>query len=112
MLSKYLSSALVPASRQSLFWLANKRTNLFTQFQRNDVRNLNRTSSRFYSDEYHRKAVEKFFKTQSGDNSAQSAVYYSMALVALTVGLSYAAVPLYRLFCQVNFRNFMHQVYG
>lgn len=34
--------------------------------------------------------------------SAQSIAYYSMAVVVMCVGLSYAAVPLYRLFCQVN----------
>lgn len=31
-----------------------------------------------------------------------SAVYYASAIVVLTLGLSYAAVPLYRIFCQVS----------
>ena len=33
--------------------------------------------------------------------SNKSTVYYVVALGVLTVGFSYAAVPLYRLFCQV-----------
>lgn len=35
------------------------------------------------------------------DVSATSAGYYSMAVVVLCGGLTFAAVPLYRLFCQV-----------
>jgi hypothetical protein len=31
----------------------------------------------------------------------RSTVYYIVATAVLTVGLSYAAVPLYRMFCQV-----------
>lgn len=31
----------------------------------------------------------------------RSTVYYVVATAVLTVGLSYAAVPLYRMFCQV-----------
>jgi cytochrome c oxidase assembly protein Cox11 len=33
----------------------------------------------------------------------RSTVYYVVATAVLTVGLSYAAVPLYRMFCQVYF---------
>lgn len=33
-------------------------------------------------------------------DTKQSIAYYSMAAVALCAGLTYAAVPLYRLFCQ------------
>lgn len=36
------------------------------------------------------------------DESAQSVGLYSMAVVILCGGLSFAAVPLYRLFCQVG----------
>jgi cytochrome c oxidase assembly protein subunit 11 len=32
----------------------------------------------------------------------QSTVYYLSSLGVLTVGLSYAAVPLYKMFCQVR----------
>lgn len=32
----------------------------------------------------------------------RSTVYYLSALGVLTVGLSYAAVPLYKMFCQVS----------
>jgi len=43
----------------------------------------------------------------SNPNSAQekrirSTVYYLSSLGVLTVGLSYAAVPLYKMFCQVS----------
>lgn len=42
-------------------------------------------------------------KTQKPvDVSAQSIGYYSMAVVVLCAGLTFAAVPLYRLFCQVK----------
>lgn len=41
------------------------------------------------------------------DVSAQSIGYYSMAVVVLCAGLTFAAVPLYRLFCQV--RNVLFQ---
>lgn len=37
-----------------------------------------------------------------GGERNRSTVYYVVALGVLVVGLSYAAVPLYRLFCQVN----------
>lgn len=36
------------------------------------------------------------------DISSQSIGYYSMAVVVLCGGLTFAAVPLYRLFCQVG----------
>lgn len=36
------------------------------------------------------------------DLSAQSIGYYTMAVAILCAGLTFAAVPLYRLFCQVN----------
>lgn len=36
------------------------------------------------------------------DVSAQSIGYYTMAVAVLCGGLTFAAVPLYRLFCQVN----------
>lgn len=36
------------------------------------------------------------------DVSAQSIGYYSMAVVVLCAGLTFAAVPLYRMFCQVG----------
>lgn len=36
------------------------------------------------------------------DLSAQSIGYYTMAVAVLCAGLTFAAVPLYRLFCQVN----------
>lgn len=103
MLSKYLSSALVPATRQASICLTTRQTKYIAQIQRN-VQMLNGTpSSRFYSDEYRRKVVAQFYKSHSGDKSTQSILYYSMSLVVLCVGLSYAAVPLYRIFCQVNF---------
>ncbi|XP_031633125.1 cytochrome c oxidase assembly protein COX11, mitochondrial [Contarinia nasturtii] len=38
----------------------------------------------------------------SKDVSAQSIGYYSMAVVVLCAGLTFAAVPLYRLFCQAT----------
>lgn len=37
------------------------------------------------------------------DVSAQSVGLYSMAIAILCGGLTFAAVPLYRLFCQVRF---------
>lgn len=65
---------------------------------------------------HHTKNVYQFsrqFNSQNGrskaspktkaDNSAESIAYYSMAVVILCGGLSFAAVPLYRLFCQVWF---------
>lgn len=36
------------------------------------------------------------------DLSAQSIGYYTMAVAVLCAGLTFAAVPLYRLFCQVS----------
>lgn len=47
----------------------------------------------------------RFFSRQSGSpkSKLKSTVYYVAALGVLTVGLSYAAVPLYRIFCQVFF---------
>lgn len=39
-------------------------------------------------------------KPKPQNESQQSIAYYSMAAVVLCAGLSYAAVPLYRLFCQ------------
>lgn len=39
---------------------------------------------------------------KSKDIFAQSIGYYSMAVVVLCGGLTFAAVPLYRLFCQVK----------
>lgn len=41
-------------------------------------------------------------QTKPEDLSAQSIGYYSMAVVVLCAGLTFAAVPLYRLFCQVQ----------
>lgn len=38
------------------------------------------------------------------DISAQSIGYYTMAVAVLCAGLTFAAVPLYRLFCQVNIK--------
>lgn len=35
----------------------------------------------------------------------RSTLYYIIAIGVLTVGLSYAAVPLYRIFCQVRIKN-------
>lgn len=40
-------------------------------------------------------------KTSLDDVSSKSIGYYSMAVVVMCVGLTFAAVPLYRLFCQV-----------
>lgn len=40
----------------------------------------------------------------NSDTKKKSTVYYVVALGVLTVGFSYAAVPLYRLFCQVRCR--------
>lgn len=39
------------------------------------------------------------------DVSAQSIGYYTMAVAVLCAGLTFAAVPLYRLFCQVGKSN-------
>lgn len=41
-------------------------------------------------------------QTKNEDVFAQSIGYYSMAVVVLCAGLTFAAVPLYRLFCQVR----------
>lgn len=38
---------------------------------------------------------------------ARSVAYYATAAAVLTVGLSYAAVPLYRMFCQVIWPKFI-----
>lgn len=45
--------------------------------------------------------------------STQSTLNYVIALGVLTVGLSYAAVPLYRIFCQVhnNIHNLITEIY-
>lgn len=45
---------------------------------------------------------------QKGKN--RSTLNYVIALGVMTVGLSYAAVPLYRIFCQVSATNFQNNV--
>lgn len=49
--------------------------------------------------------INKIFNLRNASNSTQSiktrsTLYYLAAAGVLTVGLSYAAVPLYRMFCQ------------
>jgi len=46
-----------------------------------------------------------------GGEKNRSTVYYVVALGVLVGGLSYAAVPLYRIFCQVEF-NFVNYLQG
>ena len=42
-------------------------------------------------------------KGSSSEERKKSTVYYVLAIGVLTVGFTYAAVPLYRLFCQVTY---------
>lgn len=41
-------------------------------------------------------------KSEKVNKNLRSTVYYIAGIGVLCVGLSYAAVPLYRMFCQVN----------
>lgn len=45
------------------------------------------------------------FRSQERLKGARSTLYYVAAAGVLTLGLSYASVPLYRMFCQVKVRN-------
>lgn len=52
---------------------------------------------------YYKKLYQKLSNVDSNaarKKSIRSTLYYAAAAVVVTVGLSYAAVPLYRLFCQ------------
>lgn len=97
MLSKFLTNVLVPISRLRILRLDNKQ---ITQIHLN-VHSSNRLSSRFYSNEVRLKEIQKFFKENSSDKSTETILYYSVSAVILTFGLTFAAVPLYRAFCQV-----------
>lgn len=49
--------------------------------------------------------VKRSHSTNSNDEQKKrirSTVYYMSSVGILTVGLSYAAVPLYKMFCQVS----------
>lgn len=50
------------------------------------------------------KSNNKSQKTRE-DLSAQSIMYYTLSVVVLCGGLTFAAVPLYRLFCQVDIKH-------
>lgn len=66
----------------------------------------NVTERQFHSNKYlwEKISPKPNSKTQKKpeDVSAQSVGLYSMAVVVLCGGLTFAAVPLYRLFCQVG----------
>lgn len=97
MFSKFLTNVLVPISRHRILRLDNKQ---ITQIHLN-VHNSNRVSSRFFSNEARLKEIQNFFKANSSDKSTETIVYYAVSAVVLTFGLTFAAVPLYRAFCQV-----------
>lgn len=97
MLSKFLTNVLVPIARNRILRLDNKQ---ITQIHLN-AHSSNRLCSRFYSDEARLKEIQKFFKANSTDKSTETILYYAVSAVVFTFGLTFAAVPLYRAFCQV-----------
>lgn len=66
---------------------------------------FSRTVRNFQSTKYDRQKISSKPKSKAEkkaeDVSAQSVGLYSMAIAVLCGGLTFAAVPLYRLFCQV-----------
>lgn len=58
-------------------------------------------SSRYVLEKVSPKPNSKQQRKKPEDVSAQSIGYYTMAVAVLCGGLTFAAVPLYRLFCQV-----------
>lgn len=53
----------------------------------------------------------KHFSSKNDRNfKARSTLYYIGALGVFAVGMSYAAVPLYRIFCQVIFLFYFHAI--
>lgn len=96
MLSKCVSSVVRTAIRYNLCTINAFRPLRIAEFKQ--IKNVYQFSRQFHS-QNSRSKTETKIKT---DNSATSVAYYSMALVVLCGGLSFAAVPLYRLFCQVT----------
>lgn len=95
MLSKCVGNVTNTAIRYNLCTF-----NGFKPLRTTDFRHIKNTYqfSRQFNAQNSRSKTDTKIKT---DNSAESIAYYSMAVVVLCGGLSFAAVPLYRLFCQV-----------
>lgn len=96
MLSKCVGNVMHTAIRYNLCTFNAFRPLRIAEFKQ--FKNVYQFSRQFNS-QNSRSKTETKIKT---DNSATSVAYYSMALVVLCGGLSFAAVPLYRLFCQVT----------
>lgn len=93
MLSKCVGNMVNAAIRYNLCTFNGFKPLRATEFKQ--IKNVYQFSRQFNSQNSRSKTETK------ADNSAESIAYYSMAVVVLCGGLSFAAVPLYRLFCQV-----------
>lgn len=95
MLSKCVGNVVNTAIRYNLCIFRAFKPLQATEFKQ--IKNVYQFSRQFNS----QKSRSKTETQVKGDDSAESIAYYSMAVVILCGGLSFAAVPLYRLFCQV-----------
>lgn len=101
MLSKCLRAVATTTFRYNSFTFTLKPLKISECKQ---IKNLVESNNRQFSSSFSQnspKNSQKTTKSNAADNSAQSVAYYSMAVAVICAGLTYAAVPLYRMFCQV-----------
>lgn len=95
MLSKCVENVVNAAIRYNLCSFNAFKPLRIAEFKQ--IKNVYQISRQFNSQNSRSKTETKI----KANSSAESIAYYSMAVAILCGGLSFAAVPLYRLFCQV-----------
>lgn len=79
---------------------------MFTVFSKPSVHSISKTLLNNGNNKFLIRTISEDLKSKQNTTS----VLYIASAVVFMIGASYAGVPLYRMFCQVSYKSFVHQI--